>query len=142
MMNLKFIIVICLTIGTALSASFVEPETRVSISVFDLVNEPRKTALIAAPVLQRQYVEKVLHLVREQKNSLLKCLGEGAHASLSVRFQLTIAPSGEAQALPRDSQNSASACLEVILAEIHYPNHKLGAHVEIEFPLELERRNF
>jgi hypothetical protein len=120
--------------------SALDPETKVSISVFDLLKRKGKTAMSDVTTLQRKYVEQVLGQVRGQREKILACLMNSS--KISIQLRLEIEPSGSATATVLNSNNGAAVCSAEILGDLHYLPHKLAGKVEIEFPLDLERRSF
>lgn len=64
-----------------------DAETKVSISVFDLIKRDGKTPMSPASGLQRKYVEAVLDLIRRHRDDILN-VREGKFKNIrAVRFE-------------------------------------------------------
>ena len=120
-----------------------EPEKKITISIFDLVNKrsgsrehPKKTD----SGLDRRYVELVVAALKEQRFNLLSCLKDGE--TLNAQIRIDIANHGEAQVSALDRDDTIADCAVKVLTEVHYPDHRLKGSVEIDLPLSIEKRTF
>ena len=66
--------ILYLAIGWANAVPIAEPETHVSVSIFDLVHRKRPAHALGAPALDRAYVEKVIARLNQSRAQILACL--------------------------------------------------------------------
>lgn len=135
---IRFVLTVILSISSFV-AHAEDPETKVTISVFDLVNRSKRPKMTGVNALTRQYVLSVLELIRNQKKELVNCVPDNSKFQATIRIEID--PSGSGRATPILSQANQAACMQTILTELKYPPHKLNDKVRIELPLVLERRN-
>src|ERR1700691_6225080 len=99
-----------------------DPETKVSISVFDLIKRNGKTPMSPATPLQRKYVEQVLDLIRAHKAEILACISVDSKAKAKLHLDIDAEGSGEASITedktePDSKLNVTGACLTALLSD-------------------------
>jgi hypothetical protein len=136
----KFIVVLLvigglqtqLTIAIARESS-VEPETKVQISIYDLV---KKTNISSKSKLDSAYIKKVVRLIESRQDELTKCLQELPEKDLKMK--LSIFPSGKAFA--QSLEPADQICENDFFQSLPYPSHNYKKDVTLELALHLSRR--
>jgi hypothetical protein len=112
-----------------------EPERKVEISIYDLVN--RKSHRIGKDKVDREYIEKILSALRANQSKLSACLK--SEETLNSTFTLKIAKDGVAQ-VHSASETSLEGCTREALKRIEYPTHSYRGAVEVEVPIEIQKQ--
>jgi hypothetical protein len=115
-----------------------QPETKVQISIFDLVKAHVGNKKLQDVALDRQYIESVLAVINQAQNELLACVKPGE--KLETHFSLDIESTGHASAKNLLTQDTTTSdCVVKALATPTYPAHHYSGNVELEFPLKISR---
>lgn len=130
------------TLAVPQSPAISVPETVVTISIFDLIEQQKKAAR-NEPVyrLPADYGNRIAKLILENKNLLTDCLPSRKEFAKTVKFELAVAPNGIGKSkviVPLDHR--LETCLSEALNSLDYPTHELKRAVTVHLPLLLEKK--
>ena len=142
-MNFRFILsflctVLCLGFGLNTFAGANDPETRVEISIYDLIPRPKISKKKAAQ-LPAGYGDAVAAVISGAKSKLIDCLETIQTPSSTYMVLLLIDASGNAQ-LKTEGSAPIPECISQTLTTLQYPTHTLPQAVTIRLPLKLSRK--
>jgi hypothetical protein len=131
---ISFVLISCLLAASAWAETPIseEPETKVQISIYDLV---KKGSSPRISKLDPGYIKKIIQLLETNQSTLLKCLPDKMEKDLKMK--LSIFPSGKAYV---QSLNAlAQDCEKVFFQNLTYPRHSYAKDVTLELDLNIRR---
>ena len=111
----------------------IEPETKVQISVYDLVG--KFIAKKKNEKLDEEYIKKVVLAVATHQHELLSCLDGLNEKDIKVRLKIFSGGSATAQILHLDSRD----CEAEVFQKIVYPPHRFSKELVLELNVQLAR---
>ena len=140
---IALIISCCLCFVNGAVSKEIDPETKISISIFDLIGKGSAAKKVKTTpsgrdkTLTEEYVKKLIHLIEEEKSNVAGCLSDGQESKATYRF--LIQPSGKYSVeVSEDAFKNSDCPLQKIRALV-LPEHGLKSEVEVVLPLKVSK---
>jgi len=139
-MKILLIVIFAIHSGTVRAATSYDPETKVQISIFDLIegdtSRPKKRVVDSK--LSEEYVRHFLIELEKSKEKLLGCLE--VNQTLEFDLQFSISTSGQLELTNQKEIMDRSPCFFEQLSSLKAKPHSWSPRVEIRMPLKLHRQ--